>query len=103
VTRSRRPGVLLRGPAGACEVCYPQVRNGAITVIPEYNGDLLGVSADPSSTAATTAQADQALRGLAAVQLEILNPAAAQDKDSVAVTRATAARYHLTSMQGETK
>jgi hypothetical protein len=75
VTRSRRPGVLLRGPAGACEVCYPQVRNGAIT-----------------------AQADQALRGLAAVQLEILNPAAAQDKDSVAVTRATAARYHLTSM-----
>jgi hypothetical protein len=25
------------------------------------------------------------------------------DKDSVTVTRATAARYHLTSMQGETK
>ena len=50
------------GGPGACEVCYPQVRNGAITVIPEYNGDLLGVSADASSTAATTAQADQALR-----------------------------------------
>jgi hypothetical protein len=34
--------------------------------------------------------------------LEILNPAAAQDKDPVTLTRATAARYHPTSMQGET-
>jgi hypothetical protein len=34
---------------------------------------------------------------------EILNPAAAQGEDSVTITRATAARYQLTSIQGETK
>jgi len=38
-----------------------------------------------------------------AVHAEILNPAAAHDTDSVTVTRATAARYQLASMQGGTK
>jgi osmoprotectant transport system substrate-binding protein len=83
---------------GAREIYYPQVRKGAITIIPEYNGDLLGVSVDPSSTAATTAQVDTALRAEQPSTLEVLNPATAQDKDSVTVTRATAARYHLTSI-----
>jgi osmoprotectant transport system substrate-binding protein len=83
---------------GAREIYYPQVRDGAITIIPEYNGNLLGVSVDPSSTASTTAQVDQVLAAKLPSTLEILNPAAAQDKDSVTVTAATAAKYHLTSI-----
>jgi osmoprotectant transport system substrate-binding protein len=35
--------------------------------------------------------------------LEILNPSAAQDKDSVTVTAATASRYHLTSISDLSK
>jgi hypothetical protein len=63
-SHAARRAAARRAPARSTN---PQVRNGAITVIPECTGDLLGVSVDPSSTAATTAQVDQELRGQAAV------------------------------------
>jgi osmoprotectant transport system substrate-binding protein len=83
---------------GSRDIYYPQIRNGAITIIPEYNGSLLGDSVDPSSTATTTEQVDAALRAKRPSALEILNPAPAQDKDSVTVTQATATKYRLTSI-----
>jgi osmoprotectant transport system substrate-binding protein len=83
---------------GAREVYYPELRNGTISILPEYNGALLYTSVDPSSTATTTAQVNAALRAKLPPTLEILNSASAQDKDSVTVTQATARRYHLTSI-----
>ena len=83
---------------GAREVYYPQVKSGAITIIPEYNGALLTTSVTPSSTAASTAQVDAALTAGLPSTLEILNPSAAQDADSVTVTAAFAKKYHLTSI-----
>ncbi len=83
---------------GAREVYYPQVKSGAITIIPEYNGALLTTSVSPSSTAASTAQVDAALKAGLPSTLEILNPSAAQDADSVTVTAAFAKKYHLTSV-----
>ena len=83
---------------GAREVYYPQVEKGAITIIPEYNGTLLTVEADPTSTAKTTAQVDAALAAKLPSTLTVLNPAPAQDSDSITVTAATAAKYHLTSI-----
>lgn len=83
---------------GAREIYYPPIRNGAITIIPEYNGALLGNSVDPSSTAKTTVQVDAALKAKLPSTLEILAPAPAQDKDSVTVTQATATKDHLTSI-----
>jgi osmoprotectant transport system substrate-binding protein len=83
---------------GAREVYYPQIAKGTISIIPEYNGALLSTSVDPSSTAATTAEVDAALTAKLPSTLEILNPAPAQDKDSVTVTQATATKYHLTSI-----
>ncbi len=83
---------------GAREVYYPQIQKGAISIIPEYNGALLTTSVDTSSTAATTAQVDSALRAKLPSTLEILNPSSAQDKDSVTVTQATAAKDHLKSI-----
>jgi osmoprotectant transport system substrate-binding protein len=83
---------------GAREVYYPQISKGAISIIPEYNGALLTTSVDPSSTAATTAAVDAALTAKLPSTLEILNPASAQDKDSVTVTQATATKDHLTSI-----
>lgn len=82
----------------AREVYYPQIEKGAISIIPEYNGALLTTSVNPSSTAATTAAVDTELTAKLPSTLEILDPASAQDKDSVTVTQATAARYHLTSI-----
>ena len=80
---------------GAREVYYPQVKSGAITIIPEYNGTLLTVEADPTSTAKTTADVDAALAAKLPSTLTVLNPAPAQDSDSITVTAATAAKDHL--------
>ena len=83
---------------GSREVYYPQVAKGAITIMPEYNGALLTTSVDTKSTAATTAEVDAALKAKLPSSLEILNPSAAQDKDSVTVTQQTARKDHLSSV-----
>jgi osmoprotectant transport system substrate-binding protein len=83
---------------GSREVYYPQIEKGAISIIPEYNGTLLTVAVDPSSTAKTTAQVDAALTAKLPSTLEVLTPASATDSDSVTVTAATAAKYHLKSI-----
>ena len=83
---------------GSREVYYPEVKNGTITIIPEYNGALLTTSVDTTSKAATTAQVNAALTAKLPSTLEILNSSSAQDKDSVTVTQATATKYHLSSI-----
>lgn len=83
---------------GSREVYYPELKKGAITILPEYNGALLLTSVDTSSTAATTAAVDAALKAHLPSSLEILQPSLAQDKDSVTVTQALAAKDHLTSI-----
>jgi osmoprotectant transport system substrate-binding protein len=83
---------------GAREVYYPQVVSCAITVMPEYNGALLTTSVDKTSTAVTTAQVNAALAAKLPSTAEILNSSAAEDKDSVTVTSATAAKDHLKSI-----
>ena len=80
---------------GSREVYYPQVEKGTISIMPEYNGTLLTVAVDKTSTAKTTAQVQAALAAKLPSTLEVLNPASAQDSDSVTVTAATAAKYHL--------
>jgi osmoprotectant transport system substrate-binding protein len=83
---------------GAREVYYPQVEKGAVTIIPEYNGTLLTVEVDKTSTAKTTADVDAALAAKLPSTLTVLNPAPAEDSDSITVTQATAATYKLKSI-----
>jgi osmoprotectant transport system substrate-binding protein len=83
---------------GAREVYYPQVEKGAITIIPEYNGTLLTVEVDKTSTAKTTTDVDAALAAKLPSTLTVLNPAPAEDSDSITVTQATAAKYKLKSI-----
>jgi osmoprotectant transport system substrate-binding protein len=83
---------------GSREVYYPQVKSGAISIFPEYNGELLTSAVNPKATAKTTAAVDAALAADLPSTLEVLTPAPAQDSDSVTVTAATAAKYHLTSI-----
>jgi osmoprotectant transport system substrate-binding protein len=83
---------------GAREVYYPQVEKGALTIIPEYNGTLLTVEVDKTSAAKTTADVDAALAAKLPSTLTVLNPAPAQDSDSITVSQATAAKYHLKSI-----
>ena len=80
---------------GSREVYYPQVEKGTISIMPEYNGTLLTVAVDKTSTAKTTAQVQAALAAKLPSTLEVLNPASAQASDTVTGTAATAAKYHL--------
>jgi osmoprotectant transport system substrate-binding protein len=80
------------------EVYYPEVCSGQITIVPEYNGALLTTEVNAESTAVTTDKVDSALRAELPPSLMILDPSPAQDKDSVTVTQATAAKYHLVSI-----
>src|SRR6185437_12317166 len=68
---------------GAREVYYPQVEKGAISIIPEYNGNLLTVEVDKTSTAKTTADVDAALAAKLPSTLTVLSPAPAEDSDSI--------------------
>jgi osmoprotectant transport system substrate-binding protein len=82
---------------GSREVYYPEIKSGAVSIIPEYNGTLLTVAVDPTSTAATTTQVNAALTAKLPSSLEILNSSSAQDSDSVTVSQAFASAHHLTS------
>jgi osmoprotectant transport system substrate-binding protein len=82
---------------GDREVYYPEIKKGAVSIIPEYNGTLLTVIVDPTSTAATTSQVNAALTAGLPSSLEILNSSSALDSDSVTVSQAFATAHHLTS------
>ncbi|CAL9560511.1 Osmoprotectant-binding protein OsmX [Streptomyces sp. enrichment culture] len=81
---------------GSRETTYGLMRNGSVTVLPEYNGALLaylGVKTTPGTVEETTkAIEDELDPGLA-----LLEPSPAQNKDSVTVNAATAEEYGLTA------
>ncbi|MEU0331954.1 ABC transporter substrate-binding protein [Streptomyces sp. NPDC006193] len=80
---------------GSRETTYGLIKNGSVSVLPEYNGALLAhldQKAAPKTLAETTAAIDAKLDS----RLTLLDPAPAQDKDSVTVNAATAKKYHLT-------
>ncbi|MEU6367922.1 ABC transporter substrate-binding protein [Streptomyces sp. NPDC046931] len=80
---------------GSRETTYGLLKNGSITVLPEYNGALLAYldkKAGPKTVAATTAAINAKLDS----KLTLLDPAPAQNKDSITLNAATANKYHLT-------
>ncbi|SEK79727.1 ABC transporter substrate-binding protein [Streptacidiphilus jiangxiensis] len=81
---------------GSREISYGLMKNGLVTVMPEYNGALLSYldpTAVPTSTADTDTKASAKLAGV----LQLLNPSMAEDKDSLTVNSNTAKQYTLTS------
>jgi osmoprotectant transport system substrate-binding protein len=79
---------------GSREVIYDQVKSGGLTILPEYNGALLAFL-DKTAKATSTAEVNAALKTKLPSGLEILNSAAAEDKDSISVTKETAQKYNL--------
>jgi osmoprotectant transport system substrate-binding protein len=82
---------------GDREIIYGQIKSGGLSILPEYNGALLAYL-DPKATQLTTADVDAAIATKLDPALTILDPAAAEDKDSLVVTQATAAKYGLKSI-----
>jgi osmoprotectant transport system substrate-binding protein len=82
---------------GSREAYIPALRQCAISVIPEYNGNLLQYL-DKNATATSSADIDSALTKALGSDLAIGTPAPGQDSDAVVVTKDTADRWNLHSI-----
>lgn len=82
---------------GSRETYIPAIRDHSIDLIPEYTGNLLQYF-DPKSTASEPGDVELALYRSLPGDLSILNPAPADDTDTVTVTEATAQRWNLKSI-----
>lgn len=81
---------------GSREISYGLLKSGAVTVMPEYNGSLLAYL-DPKAAQTSLDGVQSELAAKLATNLEALTPSAAEDKDSLTLNAATAAKYHLTA------
>ncbi|MET0700250.1 MAG: ABC transporter substrate-binding protein [Mycobacterium sp.] len=79
---------------GSREVYMTALKDGSIDLIPEYTGSLLKYL-DPKSTASASEAVTTELTSKVPEGISLLTPSAAQDKDSVTVTKATADKYKL--------
>ncbi|MEU7769289.1 ABC transporter substrate-binding protein [Nocardia sp. NPDC049190] len=79
---------------GSREAYIPALRQCAISVLPEYTGNLLQYL-DKGATATSASDVDSALAKALGSDLAIGAPAPGEDSDAVVVTRATAERWNL--------
>ena len=82
---------------GSRETYIPALKDGSIDLIPEYSGVLLQYF-DKTATAVSSADVLSALQKAVPAPLTVLDQSQAEDKDAIVVTKATADRYHLTSI-----
>ena len=80
------------------EVTYNLLKAGTITMKPEYNGALLAYldsQAKKTTPQTSTDQVDAAITAELAPGLEILQPAQAQDNDTLTLSKNAAAKYSM--------
>ncbi|AVH55348.1 MULTISPECIES: ABC transporter substrate-binding protein [Streptomyces] len=80
---------------GSRETTYGLIKNGTLTVLPEYNGALLAYL-DAKAAPKTVEETNKAITAKLDAKLALLEPSEAQDKDAVALNEATAKKYNLT-------
>ncbi|MFE9111177.1 ABC transporter substrate-binding protein [Streptomyces collinus] len=81
---------------GSRETTYGLMKNGSVTVLPEYNGSLLAYL-DPKAEQKSAEAVNEAVKAKLDKKLTLLTSSPAEDKDSVTVNGATAKKYKLTS------
>jgi osmoprotectant transport system substrate-binding protein len=82
---------------GNREAYIPGLKDGSIDLIPEYSGVLLQYF-DKTNAAVTSDDVFAALQKAVPAPLTVLDQSQAQDKDAIVVTKATADKYHLSSI-----
>ncbi|MFI9154054.1 ABC transporter substrate-binding protein [Streptomyces sp. NPDC053367] len=80
---------------GSRETTYGLLKNGTITVLPEYNGSLLAYL-DPKAEQKSAEAVNSAVKAKLDRKLTLLRSSPAEDKDSVSVNAETAEKYGLT-------
>ena len=82
---------------GNRETYYPGLQDGSIDLIPEYTG-VLAQYFNKDAKATDAAGVYSELKAALPPTLTVLDKSAAEDKDAVVVTKATADKYKLTSI-----
>ena len=82
---------------GSREAYVPGLKDGSIDLIPDYSGNLLAYFKS-GATEVSSEDVFTALQTAVPAPLEVLTQSSAEDKDAVVVTKATAAKYKLTSI-----
>ncbi|MCW2783505.1 MAG: hypothetical protein JWP74_22 [Marmoricola sp.] len=82
---------------GSREKYVPALKDGTVDLMPEYNGSILQYL-DPHASATAPDAVLAALQKVLPSNLIVLNQSSAADSDAIVVTKATAAKYHLTSI-----
>ncbi|MFC7895668.1 ABC transporter substrate-binding protein [Streptomyces sp. NPDC057381] len=81
---------------GSRETTYGLMKNGSVTVLPEYNGALLAYL-DPDAEQKSTEAVNEAVKAELDKKLTLLESSPAQNKDSVSVNAETAKKHGLTA------
>lgn len=77
---------------GAREIYFPGLKDGSLDLVPDYTGVLLQF-VDKTATQTSADDVYTALQSKVPDPLTVLDKSAAEDKDAVVVTAATAAKY----------
>ncbi|MBO3746392.1 ABC transporter substrate-binding protein [Streptosporangiaceae bacterium NEAU-GS5] len=96
--KAKGVGVEEKPNIGSREVVYDQIKSGGLTVVPEYIGSL-DAFVNKDTTAKTK---DAILADLSAklpAELQVLDPSAAEDNNSLSVTRETANKDNLKTIE----
>ncbi|GII92574.1 ABC transporter substrate-binding protein [Sinosporangium siamense] len=83
---------------GSREIYFDQVKSGGLTVMPEYIGSVLA-HIDKTAPTGSKEQTLEALKSKLPAEIDVLEPAAAEDNDSLTVTKATADQRKLVSIE----
>jgi osmoprotectant transport system substrate-binding protein len=84
---------------GSREAIFPAMERGDINVLPEYTGALLSYVSKGKATAKDTAGQVDALKSDLPAELTLLEPSAAEDKDTVTCTKEVVDQHSLTSLE----
>ncbi|MBD1542385.1 ABC transporter substrate-binding protein [Arthrobacter sp. IA7] len=93
VTVTTKPNI------GSREIYFKALQDGSIDVIPEYSGNLLTVALNPEATEVAADDVYKAVVDKLPKGLGVLEPSKAEDKDAMVVTKATAEKYQLKSIE----
>jgi len=85
---------------GARELYLKALQDGSVDLLPEYNGALLSALAKGGAPEGVSKPDDvlAALKKVLPAGTEVLDQSAAEDKDTLTVTQATASKYNLKSI-----
>jgi osmoprotectant transport system substrate-binding protein len=84
---------------GSREALFPALKSGEITVVPEYSGALLSYLTDAKSKAKEIGEQVTDIKAELPTELTLLEPSAAEDKDTITCNKETVDKYGLKSIE----